>query len=404
MTLSSTLQPAARGPSTEGAQSAAPVRTCACGKHLTPGGGECEQCRRARQATLHRSALSSRPPAAGIPPVVRGVLATSGEPLAAATKQTMEAHFGHDFSHVRVHADRRAAESARAVDARAYTVGSHIAFGRDRYAPDSTSGRRLLAHELTHVVQQGEASASSGAQPPTAAHEHEADRAAETVAAGLGARPALRSRPSMQRAGEPFIKKVTVHLAPPQNAALEWEGTPPSDAPGNDAFTVSTGKGYSDPDDPPRTCTRTCCSDAAKQCAPPWNEPGKIGACCTYIGTGFWTGTPEDEHGGPGGWKYWTPIQPNYANRAIALHQHPEVTGKPIGHGCVRMAEGNAHRIAKFSRGRRTRVDIDGRAAPVLCEPDRQCGATGSLEQGPGETRLAAAEQTAVPGLEGEMS
>jgi hypothetical protein len=66
----------------------------------------------------------------------------------------MEPRFGHDFSTVRVHADRQAAESARSVNALAYTVGSEIAFGPGRYAPESSAGRQLLAHELTHVVQQ----------------------------------------------------------------------------------------------------------------------------------------------------------------------------------------------------------------------------------------------------------
>lgn len=312
----------------------------------------------------------------------------------------MEAQLGHDFSHVRVHADAPAAESARAVGARAYTVGRDVVFGREGYAPDSSAGRRLLAHELAHVVQQGSAT-RNGSEPPATSHEREAERVADTVAAGGTARPALRSLRGLQRAADPFIKKVTVHLKPKQSADLEWEGTPPASATGSDHFTVSTGKGYGEPGDPPGTCTRNCCSDPDKQCAPPWNDPGKIGACCTYFGTGFWTGKPETKHGD---FAYWTPIQPHYANRGIALHQHPEVTGDPIGHGCVRMDEDNARRIAEFSRGRRTSVAIDGRAAPVLCETTRRCGTTGAAEGRPGETRLAEAEVRPVPGLEGEMS
>jgi hypothetical protein len=66
----------------------------------------------------------------------------------------MEPHFGHDFSHVRVHADAGAAESARSVDALAYTVGRHVVFGERQYSPNSMAGRQLLAHELTHVIQQ----------------------------------------------------------------------------------------------------------------------------------------------------------------------------------------------------------------------------------------------------------
>jgi hypothetical protein len=66
----------------------------------------------------------------------------------------MEPRFGHDFSGVRVHTDNRATASARSIDALAYTVGSHVVFGAGQFAPDTIAGRRLLAHELTHVVQQ----------------------------------------------------------------------------------------------------------------------------------------------------------------------------------------------------------------------------------------------------------
>jgi outer membrane protein OmpA-like peptidoglycan-associated protein len=82
--------------------------------------------------------------------------------LDTATRSLFESRFGHDFSGVRVHTDARAAESARAVGALAYTVGRNIAFGAGQYAPASSVGRALLAHELTHVVQQAGAAASSG--------------------------------------------------------------------------------------------------------------------------------------------------------------------------------------------------------------------------------------------------
>jgi hypothetical protein len=67
----------------------------------------------------------------------------------------MQARLGHDFSRVRVHADARSAKSASAVSAHAYTIGQDIVFGAGRYAPETTDGKRLLAHELTHVIQQG---------------------------------------------------------------------------------------------------------------------------------------------------------------------------------------------------------------------------------------------------------
>lgn len=78
----------------------------------------------------------------------------NGQPLSTSARSYFEPRFGHDFSQVRVHSDAQAAEAAQHLRARAFTVGSHVAFGAGQYAPSSTDGRRLLAHELTHVVQQ----------------------------------------------------------------------------------------------------------------------------------------------------------------------------------------------------------------------------------------------------------
>jgi hypothetical protein len=127
---------------------------------------------------------------------VGNTLSSTGSPLEATTRKFMEAGFGQDFSHVRVHTDGAAARSARALDAAAYTTGGHIAFGRGNYSPGTSEGRNLLAHELAHVVQQGGrasrvthdfySSAGSGA------HESQADLAAEIVSRG-GAAPALQS-------------------------------------------------------------------------------------------------------------------------------------------------------------------------------------------------------------------
>ena len=78
-----------------------------------------------------------------------------GQPLPTSVRAFFEPRFERDFSQVRVHADTPAAESAQAVQALAYTVGSDIVFGAGQYAPATTAGQRLLAHELTHVVQQG---------------------------------------------------------------------------------------------------------------------------------------------------------------------------------------------------------------------------------------------------------
>ncbi|HSQ23354.1 MAG TPA: DUF4157 domain-containing protein [Pyrinomonadaceae bacterium] len=161
-------------------------RACACGQH-TIGGGDCESCRRESDATtLRRATRTSELDArnsAGAAPIVHEVLRTSGQPLDAATREFFEPRFGHDFSAVRVHTDGAAAQSARAVNALAYTVGSNVVFGTNQYNPHSSSGRQLLAHELAHTVQQSALPARAIDQnlngPAHDAFEKEADRAAE---------------------------------------------------------------------------------------------------------------------------------------------------------------------------------------------------------------------------------
>lgn len=101
----------------------------------------------------HASGASAQS-SAEVPPSVHDVLRSPGQPLDTAARAFMEPRFGYDFSQVRVHADAKGAQSARAVDAHAYTVGRDVVFGAGQYAPGTTPGRKLLAHELTHVVQQ----------------------------------------------------------------------------------------------------------------------------------------------------------------------------------------------------------------------------------------------------------
>ena len=139
-------------------------------------GDECEQeadrvadqIMRMPEPTLQPTTAKTTPPplvqrkasdsTAGIgtaPTIVQDVLASTGRPLDPAKRAFFEPRFGHDFGNVRIHADATAAESARAVGALAYTGGEHIVFGRELSAPESDSGTRVLAHELTHVIQQG---------------------------------------------------------------------------------------------------------------------------------------------------------------------------------------------------------------------------------------------------------
>lgn len=127
-------------------------RRCSCGR-LTVAGGECAACRKKRLALQRRTIGTDKDPPTA-PPIVREVLRAPGRPLDSATRVFMESRFGQNFSRVRVHTDTRAAESARLVNASAYTVGQDVVFGAGQYAPGTDTGQRLIAHELTHVVQQ----------------------------------------------------------------------------------------------------------------------------------------------------------------------------------------------------------------------------------------------------------
>ena len=160
-------------------------RKCACGG--TPGpSGEGDACRKKklqrRSENLDPSSIIHHPSSVPeVPPIVHEVLRSPGQPLDLTTRISMESRFGHDFRRVRVHVDSKAAESAAAVNARAYTVGFDIAFGAGQYTPASAKGTKLLAHELVHVLQQDNHAHSGGltVSQPTDAHEQEADRIAD---------------------------------------------------------------------------------------------------------------------------------------------------------------------------------------------------------------------------------
>ena len=126
-------------------------RQCTCSDSSLD--GECSECKKKKNGgngALQRTA-SSPAYASTAPPIVSSVLNSPGSALPTSTRIFMESRFGRDFSHVRVHTDREAAESAAAVQARAYTVGNQIVFGRGE---TPTGDGHLLAHELTHVLQQ----------------------------------------------------------------------------------------------------------------------------------------------------------------------------------------------------------------------------------------------------------
>lgn len=195
-------------------------RQCACGQHAM--GGECEACAQKKgllqreRSAASRSGPSGPSSSSGLPGAsdaalasgVRHVVGTPGRPLDEGVHAFMRSVLGQDFSHVRTHVDAAAAASARAVDARAYTVGHHVVFGAGQYAPHTQAGRGVLGHELTHVAQQREAGARAADGPLRSgragdAFEQQADAAAQAAATGrrAGLTPLRAPEPVLQRLG-----------------------------------------------------------------------------------------------------------------------------------------------------------------------------------------------------------
>ncbi len=150
-----------------------------------PAGKGCSVCAKAndsrdRKIVLQRKENDGILSTLDVPPVVHDVLRSPGQPLDANTRAFFELRFGHDFSRVRVHTDDRAAESALAVNALAYTDGREMVFGAGLYRQGTSEGKRLIAHELTHVVQQS----NPGSSGTTGALEAEAHAVGDHASAG----------------------------------------------------------------------------------------------------------------------------------------------------------------------------------------------------------------------------
>jgi len=307
-------------------------RKCACGNHITTG-GECAGCTKKKMGLQRKLIIgaSNDPleqeadriadrvlamPAAGsraslhiqrysepsggqvdaVPDTVNQALAAHGRPLEPALRQDMEHRFGHDFSQVKIHADGAAGQSARAVNAQAYTVGSDIVFGAGRFAPATHAGRRLLAHELTHVIQQSAGMAPSiQRQPdkdkkepssevgkalkknslfkklPEVAQEKildEIDKAPETITQEILDRIIdlapidAQYKDGLKKAGEAIIKTITGRKPP---------STSKCDIPGYHEGTSSTYKGM---------CCSSTIESAATCCPKDKFAPNNSPVCC----------------------------------------------------------------------------------------------------------------------------
>ena len=194
-----TTEPA-KAPPVSSARARVLQRKCTCGG----GGTDCEVCKKKgpKEQSLQRKANAG--PSPHTPPAaVHKVLSSPGRPLDPATRSFMEPRFSRKFEDVRIHSDGAAGESARAVNARAYTFGQHIVFDSGQYDPGTAGGRELLAHELVHTVQQHGLQRSSSEISLNESGEYhqleqEADRVSQAVLSpsALASVPAITSTPT----------------------------------------------------------------------------------------------------------------------------------------------------------------------------------------------------------------
>jgi hypothetical protein len=167
-------------------------RKCSCGASISAS-GDCEACKtkeKEEQQTVQRKATAAASPAFA-PSIVHEVLNSPGEPLDQATRDFFEPRFGQDLGNVRIHRHHRAAQSAQAVNASAYTLGEHVVLG-SAYNSSTLAGKSLLAHELAHSLQQRHSHGSLSAEEIGKAddlQEREADAAAQQIVASGSKQP-----------------------------------------------------------------------------------------------------------------------------------------------------------------------------------------------------------------------
>jgi len=158
---------------------------------------------------------------------VKDVIAGQGQPLEPELQADMGARLGADFSDVRVHTDDRAGASARSVNAHAYTVGSHVVFQRDAYAPDTDAGRQTLAHELTHVLQQRQGPVDGTPAPGGISVSHPSDRFEQEAARNAEramAAPAPAGPTAQREAGPTAQREAAEEEVPEEEPGATAQG------------------------------------------------------------------------------------------------------------------------------------------------------------------------------------
>jgi lipoprotein-anchoring transpeptidase ErfK/SrfK len=230
-----------------------------------------------------------------------------GEPLPESARAYFEPRFGQDFSQVRVHSDAKAVESARAVNARGFTVGKDVVFGKGEYAPETVQGRKLLAHELTHVVQQ---------------KTNENIIQAHLYQVPVSVPP-------------PWIERININLTN-QNLNIRWSNQRTSRS-----YDICSGKGC------PNTGRNPC------------SNPNIEDSYCTPTGTFYNLQLGGETHINRSGDNMCWYVQ--FSGRGIGIHNCQPVVTNPSSHGCVRVIESVA-RLIHNNVARSTSIVVSGNA------------------------------------------
>lgn len=391
---------------------------CACG-------GGCPRCAKEQEALQKKEKVASQSVGATPKAAVSEVLNSPGVIMAPETQQFMEAHFNRDFGNVRIHTDGRAANSADMLNARAYTRKNDIVFGPGQYRPETRDGKRLLAHELTHVVQQDSGIATKLHSPGhRSALELEADHVADSVVAaesGNAAEVNMKSGPDIQRdvldennaesvedllepldGDHPQAPMLDVPSADEQGsvaldemefdsameeAPLEVEGIqldqkktkkkkdPPPPPKVISKIEVDLSKQslvitFSDPAEKPLTSKISSGKGLSKghtggnSVTDRCSSPGENGSNCTP--TGSFTigkkGGAKYENDKGDKMAYYVELEGTGAtNRGVGFHNSQTVNGTPLSHGCVRVPL-SVSRIISDGVNKSTAVSISGKA------------------------------------------
>jgi hypothetical protein len=357
------------------------------------------------------------------PPIVDEVLRSPGEPLDVATRTNMESRIGHDFSRVRIHSDAAAAASAHELDARAYTRGPHVVFGQGEYRPDVAEGRRLIAHELVHVVQQRTGVAGAVTLPHGHRGRFEAQQdavatsvlqedAARSASAISGAATGLQRQPISDQddtltvdvdevldgdfpvgggipvGAEPEgeTEYVEAEEEAPDVETIQFQKKAPTAA---KKRAAPAKKKDAKPAAPPKKTTRIDVDLSSQTLTITWSDgtqskpvaissgrglpntkddpcadPNLEDSNCTPSGT-FTPGIKggrdfKNKKGDSMSW-YVQLEGPGATNRGIGIHDAQPVTGAPASHGCVRVDDATARTINK-SITKDTVIAIGGKA------------------------------------------